>query len=118
MGTRLKNRALDFLFQCLSLGSSLARVVTLSIVIGVLASVYLSSIGFLDFCIWEKLFGYCPAKGTTRSLNALFHRKLEEAIRNNLNILVVIPVITGILVADILRLIKTWILLRKPQLKH
>jgi hypothetical protein len=119
MGTLFpKNKALEFLFQYLCLGSPLARVTTFSIGIIVLTFLDVSSLGFHNLCIWERLFGYCPANGTTRALSALFHGKLEEAIRYNLNILIVIPVITGILVADILRLIKTWILLRKPQLKH
>lgn len=107
MGTHfIKNKTLDFLFQCLSLGSPLARVVTFSIGILALTFVDVSSLRIPDFCIWERLFGYCPANGTTRALNAFFHGKWEEAIRYNLNILAVIPIITGILILDILKLIK------------
>lgn len=107
MGTRfIKSRALDFLFQCLSLGSPLARVVTFSMGISVLTFVDISSLRFPNFCIWEMLFGYCPANGTTRALNVFFHGKWEEAIRYNLNILAVIPIIIGILAVDILRFVK------------
>lgn len=103
----LKSKAINFLFQCLSLGSPLARVVAFSIIIIVLIFVDVSSLGFPNFCIWEMFFGYCPANGTTRALNAFFHGKWEEAIKYNLNVLVAIPLIIGILVADILKLVKS-----------
>ena len=108
MGTRfIKSRALDFLFQCLSLGSPLARVVTFTIGISVVTFVDINSLRFPNFCIWERLLGYCPANGITRALSAFFHGKWEEAIRYNLNILVAVPIIIGILVMDILKLVKT-----------
>jgi hypothetical protein len=108
MGTQfIKSRALDFLFQCLSLGSPLARVFTFTIGISVLTFVDISSLRFPNFCIWERLLGYCPANGTIRALNAFFHGEWGEAIRYNLNILVAIPIIIGILAMDILKLVKT-----------
>ena len=107
MGTSFINhRTSDFFYQCLSLGSPLARVVTLSIGISVLAFVDAGSLIFPDLCIWERIFGYCPADGTTRALNAFFHGEWEQSIRYNLNILLVIPMIVGILVVDMLTLIK------------
>lgn len=107
MGTSFINhRTADFLYQCLSLGSPLARVVIFSIGISVLAFVDAGSVRLPDFCIWERIFGYCPADGTTRALQAFFHGEWEQSIQYNLNILCVIPMIVGILVADILKLIK------------
>jgi hypothetical protein len=107
MGTSfIKHRTSDFFYQCLSLGSPLARVVTLSIGISVLAFVDAGSLKFPDFCIWERIFGYCPADGTTRALRAFFHGEWEQAMQYNLNILFVIPMIAGILVVDIFKLIK------------
>ena len=100
-----KSRTSDFLFQCLSLGSPLARVAAFTAGISALVLLDVTSSGLP--CIWEKLFGYCPANGTTRALNAFFHGKWEEAVRYNLNVVAVIPIIIGMLVTDILRFIKT-----------
>jgi hypothetical protein len=100
------HRTSDFLYQCLSLGSPLARVVTLSVGISVLAFVDAGSLRFPDLCIWERISGYCPANGTTRALTAFFRGEWEQSIRYNVNILLVIPMIAGILVVDIFRLIK------------
>ncbi len=107
MGTSFINhRTSDFFYQCLSLGSPLGRVVAFSIGISVLVFVDAGSLRFPDFCIWERIFGYCPADGTTRALNAFFHGEWEQSILYNVNILLVIPMIVGILVVDILTLIK------------
>lgn len=110
MGTRfIKNKALAFLFQCLSLGSPLARVVTFSIGISILAFIDISSLELPNLCIWERLFDYCPANGSTRALNAFFHGKSEEAIKYNLNIIIIIPIILTLIFRDIFRLsAKIW----------
>ncbi len=103
----IRNKMSDFLFQCISLGTPFARVVTFIIGISVLTCLDLNSLNLPDFCIWEMLFAYCPADGSTRALNAFFHGRWEDAISYNLNILVVIPVMAGILAMDMLKLIKT-----------
>jgi len=105
-GTHLRNKALDFLFQCLSLGTPLARVITFGIGISLLTFVDVSMLGLPNFCIWERIFGFCPAKGTTRALNAFFHGEFKKALEYNLNILVIIPTIISILFVDVLRVIK------------
>jgi hypothetical protein len=105
MGIRsVKNKTSNFLFQCLTLGSPLARLLTIGTGIGILSIVHLDSPGLPDLCLWERFLGYCPARGTTHALNAFLHGKWEEAIRYNPNVLIVMPVIIVILVTDILRL--------------
>lgn len=110
----IRNRMPDFLFQCLSLGTPLTRVIIFGIGISVLTFIDVSSLRFPNFCIWEMLFGYCPANGTTRALSAFLHGRWEEAMRYNLNVLAVLPIITSILIMDILKLIKTRKILGMP----
>lgn len=118
METRFtRSKVIDFLFQCLSLSTPSARVVTFSLGVIALTFLNISSLGLPSFCIWERIFGYCPASGTTRALNAFFHGKWEESIKYNLNILAVIPIIIGIFVMDIFKLVRTRDILRAWNLK-
>ncbi len=94
----------DFVFQCLCLGTPLARVVVIGTGIGVLAFVDASSLKLPDICIWDRLLGVCPAEGTTRALSAFLHGRWHEAFRYNVNILATVPLIAALLTADIGRL--------------
>ncbi len=56
------------------------------------------------FCLWQRLFGYCPACGTTRALSALLHGDPARAVAYNANVIVVAPLLAGIAAHDIYRL--------------
>ncbi|HOJ30556.1 MAG TPA: DUF2752 domain-containing protein [bacterium] len=97
-----KNRIAEFL----ALGCPAARVIVMSAGMIFLACVNLESLRIPDLCIWEKIFGYCPAHGTTRALSAFFHGRFCEATRHNLNVLFIVPTLAGIILTDVVRLIK------------
>lgn len=99
-----KNRLPVLIFNCLSLGSPLGRLIVFSLGLGVLILVDINSLELPNLCLWRKIFGYCPADGTTRALNAFLHGKWEESIKYNLNILFVIPISLFLFFRDILRL--------------
>jgi Protein of unknown function (DUF2752) len=108
METRsLRGRALDFCMQCLSLSSPMARLVVFGIGIAALTFVDVRALGLPNLCIWERLFGYCPVNGVTRGLSAFFHGEWESALRYNVSIAVLIPIIIGIVVADVWRVANT-----------
>jgi hypothetical protein len=102
----LRSRALPFLFQCITLGSPPARIVAVCAAIVVLSTIDIGSLGLPELCLWEKIFGWCPARGTTHALNAFFHGEWAAAVHYNLNVFLIIPVAAGMLSADIVRVIK------------
>lgn len=99
-----KNRLTALLFDCLSLGSPVGRLIVCLLGMGVLTFVDIGSLGLPDFCLWEKLVGYCPADGTMRALNALLKGKLLLAIEYNKNVLLTTPIITGIVLSDLIEI--------------
>lgn len=103
-----KNKIVYFLWQCLALSSPSGRICIFTIGMGILAFVDIGSLGLPHICFWRTLFGYCPADGTTRGLNAFFHGRIEEAVNYNLNILLLMPLIVGIFIKDILNLTKSF----------
>ena len=103
---RSRSRAGSFLFQCLTLSSPLARVVVISAAVILLSTMDVRSWELPELCLWERIFGWCPARGTTRALNAFFHGDWGSAVRFNLNIIFLIPVIAGMVAVDIVRIVK------------
>lgn len=101
-----KNKLADLLFQCLSLSSPLGRLLVCFLGLGLLILVDFRSLGLPNLCLWKKIFGYCPADGTTRALNAFLHGNWQEAIKYNLNIFIIIPLVSVLLFSDILRFFK------------
>jgi len=99
-----KNRLPILIYNCLSLGSPWGRLIVFSLGLGVLIFVDINSLELPNLCLWGRIFGYCPADGTSRALNAFLHGKWEEAVKYNLNILFTIPIILNLLFKDILRL--------------
>jgi hypothetical protein len=71
---------------------------------GVLTFVDIGSLGLPNLCLWNKIFGYCPVDGTNHALNAFFQGKWGEAVKYNPNILFIIPIISTLILRDILRL--------------
>ncbi|MBC7264110.1 MAG: DUF2752 domain-containing protein [Chloroflexi bacterium] len=54
-----------------------------------------------QFCLWERLFGYCPVHGTTHALAALLHGDLESAVAYNANVLLIAPLLVVIIARDL-----------------
>jgi hypothetical protein len=102
----LRSRVCDFLLQCLTLGSPPARVVVIGAAVIFLSTVNMESLKIPELCVWERIFGWCPARGTTHALNAFFHGDWDSAIQFNLNIVLFIPVIATMLFIDIVRVVK------------
>lgn len=101
-----RNKIMNFLCGFITLGSPAARITIFSSGMIILAFVDLESLNLPDFCIWEKIFGYCPADGTIRALNAFFHGMFSKAVRYNINVIFVIPVLIGVVISDITRLVR------------
>ncbi|MDD4182474.1 MAG: DUF2752 domain-containing protein [Candidatus Omnitrophica bacterium] len=88
--------------ECISLSTSPARLAVLFAALLFLCLVDLSRLHIPDLCIWEKIFGFCPAEGTLHSLNAFFRGNFSQSLRYNLNILVIVPVLLFMIVKDAL----------------
>jgi hypothetical protein len=61
-----------------------------------------------DLCLWRHLFhlSACPACGSTRALAAFFHGHLGQALAFNRNVVVTAPLLVGLLLDDLHRLLK------------
>ncbi|MFA5008462.1 MAG: DUF2752 domain-containing protein [Candidatus Omnitrophota bacterium] len=92
----------NFLIECISLSTPRARLAIFSIAILFLCLVDLPRLRIPDLCIWKRMFGFCPAEGSLRSLNAFFRGNFSESIRYNLNIVVILPVLLSVIVKDAL----------------
>ncbi len=101
-GHWLKNRFENFI----SLSTAQARLAVIIIGCLFLSIFDLTSLNLPDLCLWEKIFGYCPADGTTRALNAFFQGRFQQAISYNKNVIIIIPVIFSIFISDALKLLK------------
>jgi hypothetical protein len=102
----LRNNTKVFLLDCVSLSSPKARLSVISAAIVTLCFVNLGSFKLPDLCLWEKLFGYCPAKGTTHALFAFFHGNWREAFHYNRNVTIIVPALAFFLVSDTARIIR------------
>jgi branched-subunit amino acid transport protein len=101
-----KSKSLSLLFGFISLESSWSRIFVFTFFILILATINIRTVGLPSLCIWKKIFGFCPACGTLRALNAFFHGQVKEALSYNINVLGIVPVIFVILTADLLRIIR------------
>lgn len=54
-----------------------------------------------DLCLWDRLFSYCPARGTTRALHLFLNGHFHEALLQNYNVLVIIPIVSLVMLRDI-----------------
>ena len=61
-----------------------------------------------DLCLWRHLVRLeaCPACGTTRALSAFFHGQFAAALAFNPNVVVTAPLLVGLLVEDLVRLVR------------
>jgi hypothetical protein len=101
---RSKGRAADFFLQCLSLSSPAGRV---TVIAGALVFLGFVNVDALpDLCLWEKIFGWCPARGTTRALSAFFHGEWSAAVRYNVNVVVLVPALFCILLSDVVKIVR------------
>ena len=60
-----------------------------------------------DLCLWRHLFRLeaCPACGSTRALSAFFHGHFAAALALNRNVVVTAPLLVGLMVEDLVRLV-------------
>jgi len=110
-----------FLLELLSFTTARAKVINLSVVLGVLRIIPSENLGsycvFKNFifplifktCPTKGLFAgcECPACGLTRATSQILHGNLQEAWNLNKLIIIVFPVIIFILVFNIYKLIKS-----------
>jgi len=65
-----------------------------------LALVYDPAWPLPELCLWEKLFGYCPARETVRALHWLLRGHFQESLRTNTKAMVIILVGSAIAIRD------------------
>jgi len=90
------------IIESASLSTPRARLLVFSAAIFCLCLIDLSSLNIPDLCIWERLFGFCPAEGSLHALNAFFRGNFSQSIEYNLNILIIAPVLSFIIIKDAL----------------
>jgi hypothetical protein len=101
-----RSRIAAFLLDCVSLNSPQARLTAIGLAVVALCSINLQTLGLPDLCLWKKLFGYCPAGGTTRALFAFFHGNLKEALHYNWNVVIIVPALAFFFISDTSRIIR------------
>lgn len=84
-----------------------SRLTAISLACGALAVTPLHILDSLpNLCLWERLFGWCPAHGTTHALAALLHGDLHRALAYNWNVVVVAPLLLFIATRDLYLLLR------------
>jgi hypothetical protein len=91
----------------LSGATPVSRLVAIGVACGALALIPLPVLDSLpQLCLWERLFGWCPAHGTTHALAALLHGDLHGALAYNLNVVVIAPLLLFIAVRDLAQILR------------
>ncbi|HOG48132.1 MAG TPA: DUF2752 domain-containing protein [Anaerolineae bacterium] len=84
-----------------------SRLIAIGVACGALAIIPLPVLDRLpQLCLWERLFGWCPAHGTTHALAALLHGDVPRALSYNLNIVIIAPLLLAIAARDICLLLR------------
>jgi hypothetical protein len=90
-----------FGWRHLSLATPQGRLVLLILSALTLGLVYDPDWPLPDLCLWDRLFGYCPARRTTRALHLFLNGDFQGALLQNRNVLAIIPVALAIGLRDI-----------------
>jgi len=102
MAIRLsKNKFIEFLLQCISLSSPEGITTTFGTVILILIFLNPQHVSFPDFCIVNKMFGRCPACGTTRALACFLKGEFSESIKYNSNVILVAPSVIAVFLKNL-----------------
>jgi len=88
--------------ESISLSTPRARLLVFSTALFCLYLIDLASLNIPDLCILKRLFGFCPAEGSLHALNAFFRGNFSKSIEYNLNILIIVPVLSFIIIKDVL----------------
>ena len=92
MASRLiRHNLSNFISQCISLSSPEGITAVFGIAILILLFLNPQHINLHNFCIVKRIFGYCPACGTTRALACFFKGEFVESIKYNFNVILVGP---------------------------
>ncbi|MDD4955695.1 MAG: DUF2752 domain-containing protein [Candidatus Omnitrophica bacterium] len=94
------------LIECISLSTPRGRILAFCAGLFFLGAIDFSAVTIPDLCIWKKLFGFCPAEGTTHALNAFLRGNFSQSINYNLNIIIIAPVLLIIIIKDALSILK------------
>lgn len=93
--------------RVLSGATPASRLAIIAAGCGALALVPVRTLDSLpDVCLWERIFGWCPAHGTLHALAALLHGHPATAVAFNPNVALVVPVLAAIVAMDVVRLLR------------
>jgi hypothetical protein len=101
-----KSKTGAFLVECISLGSPLARVTVICAGVALLTVINTGSAGIPNLCLWERIFGWCPAKGTVHALNAFFHGNVKAAVHYHWNVAIIVPMLAVMVAVDMIKIIR------------
>ncbi|MBU0547975.1 MAG: DUF2752 domain-containing protein [Candidatus Omnitrophica bacterium] len=95
MANRLiRHKLSNFILPFISLRSPEGITAVFGIAILILFFLNPGHINLPDLCLIKKIFGYCPACGTTRALACFFKGEFIESIKYNFNVILTAPLIT------------------------
>lgn len=109
----IRHKLSNFALQCMSLSSPEGITAVFGIFILALFFLNPQNISLPDFCIVKRIFGHCPACGTTRALACFFKGEFAESIKYNFNIIMTGPLITLIFLRNLIKVIVDRGLFRK-----
>jgi hypothetical protein len=99
----LKNRFTVFILRCVSLSSPGGITAVLGTAIAALFFINPEQFNWVDLCLIKKVFGHCPACGTTRALACFFKGRFAESVKYNLNVVLAAPMICGIFLENLIK---------------
>lgn len=109
----LRHKLSDFVLQCMSLSSPEGITAVFGIAILILFFLNPRYVILPDLCLIKKIFGYCPACGTTRALVCFFKGEFVESIKYNFNVILVGPLITILFLKNLIKVIRKYGIFQK-----
>ena len=109
----IRNKLGNFVSQCISLSSSEGITTVFGIAILVMFFLNPQHIPLPDLCLIKKIFGYCPACGTTRALTCFFKGEFAESIKYNCNVILTAPLIVLLFLKNLIKVMGKWDFLNK-----
>ncbi|MBP7089186.1 MAG: DUF2752 domain-containing protein [Candidatus Omnitrophica bacterium] len=107
MAIRLvKHKLTNFILNCISLSSPEGIATVFGIAILMLFFFNPQHIDLPNFCIIKRIFGYCPACGTTRALACFLKGEYLESLKYNFNIILTAPLVIFVFLKNLAKVIK------------
>lgn len=105
MASRLvRHRLIKFIYNCISLNNS--EGITTVFGIAMLILLFFNPQHLPELCIIKRVFGYCPACGTTRALSCFLKGEYAESLKYNFNVIFTAPLFIYIFLKNLMKVIR------------